>query len=121
MLLDQNRTTLDVSTLVVQRNGDEFSVTTTTGQTINFLTLKYTNYEDMIVFDNTSQYNDLIYDPTTGSRQSRLKLSAFTSTQWDGQLNAQGFILNQDKKQKEPTFNNKDGPFGLKLIITHPS
>jgi hypothetical protein len=94
MLLDQNRTVLDVKSLIVERNGDEFSVTSTTGQTISFLTLKYTNYEDMIVFDNTSQYNDLLYDPTTGSRQNRLKLKAFTSTQWNGQLNAQGFILN---------------------------
>ena len=94
MLLDQNRQVLDVKSLIVQRNGDEFSITSTTGQTISYLTLKYTNYEDMIVFDNTSQYNDLIYEPTTGSRQSRLRLSAFTSTQWDGQLNAKGFILN---------------------------
>ena len=94
MLLDQNRTVLDVRNMIVQRNGNQFSVTTTTGQTINFLTLKFTNYEDMVVLDNTSQFNDLIYDPATGARQSRLSIVAATSTEWDGQLNAQGFILN---------------------------
>ena len=94
MLLDQNRFVLDVRTMVVNRNGNEFSVTTTTGQTINYLTLKFTNYEDMIVLNNTSQYNDLIYDPITAARQVRLSLIASTTTEWDGQLNAQGFILN---------------------------
>jgi hypothetical protein len=94
MLLDQNRFALDVSNMVVNRVNNLFSVTTTTGQTINYLTLKFTNYEDMIVLNNTTQFNDLIYDPVTAARQIRLSLVASTSTEWDGQLNAQGFILN---------------------------
>jgi hypothetical protein len=94
MLLDQNRFALDVSKMIVNRNGNRFSVTTTTGQTINFLTLKFTNYEDMIVLNNTTQFNDLIYDPITAARQYRLSLIASTTAEWDGQLNAQGFILN---------------------------
>jgi len=94
MLLDQNAEVLDVRNLVVYRDGNLFSITTTNSQTINYLTLKFTNYEDMIVLNNTSQFNDLIYDPATAARQSRLSLIASTTTQWDGQLNAQGFILN---------------------------
>ena len=94
MLLDQNHKVLDVRTMVVFRDGNTFSVSTTNGQTINFLTLKFTNYEDMVVLNNTSQYQDLIYDPVTAARQSRLSLIASTTTEWDGQLNAQGFILN---------------------------
>ena len=94
MLLDQNRFALDVSKMIVNRIGNLFSVTTTNGQTINYLTLKFTNYEDMIVLNNVTQFNDLIYDPITASRQIRLSLIASTSTEWDGQLNAQGFILN---------------------------
>ena len=94
MLLDQNRKAIDVKTLVVNRDGNQFSVVSTTGQFIDYLTLKFTNYEDMIVLDNTSQYNDLIYDPVTAARQVRLSLIASTTTEWDGQLNAQGFILN---------------------------
>ena len=94
MLLDQNRTVLDVSKMVVNRDGNQFSVTTTNGQTINYLTLKFTNYEDMIVFNNVTKFTDLIYDPITAARQVRLSLIASTTTEWDGQLNAQGFILN---------------------------
>jgi hypothetical protein len=94
MLLDQYRFVLDARTLVINRDGTEFSVTTTTGQTISFLTLRFTNYEDVVVVNNTSEFNDLIYDPATGLRQSRLSILAFTSTEWDGQLDAKGFILN---------------------------
>jgi hypothetical protein len=99
MLLNQYRGVLDVKNLVVYREGDLFSITSTTGDTINFLTLQFTNYEDMVVLNNTTQYNDLIYDPSTGSRQYRLFMKAFTTTEWNGQLNAQGFILNLNNVQ----------------------
>jgi hypothetical protein len=39
-------------------------------------------------------FNDLVYDPITAARQGRLYLDAFNSTEWDGTLNAKGFILN---------------------------
>ena len=100
MLLDQNRTVLDVSKMVVNRDGNQFSITSTNGQTINYLTLKFTNYEDMIVFNNVTKNTDLIYDPTTADRQVRLSLIASTTIQWDGQLNAQGFILNLNNVQQ---------------------
>jgi hypothetical protein len=129
MLLDQNRFALDVSNMVVNRINNLFSVTTTTGQTINYLTLKFTNYEDMIVLNNTTQFNDLIYDPVTAARQSRLSLVASTSTEWDGQLNAQGFILNLNNvKQWQPYTKYTKGEMVLykntywqALIIVEPS
>ena len=104
MLLSQYRTAIDTRNLIVRREGNKFSVTTTTGDTINFLTLRFTNYEDMIVFDNTSQYNDLIYDPTTGARQLRLSVKAQITTDWNGQLDAQGFILNLNNVKEWQTY-----------------
>ena len=96
MLLDQNRGTLETRDLVVQRYGNDFTISSTTNQTISFLQLKFTNYESMVVLDNVSIFNDLLYDPTTGARQNRIKISASTSTDWNGQLDAQGFVLNQN-------------------------
>ena len=98
MLLDQNRQKFDPQNLVIQRDGDSFTVSPAPGgsQTISFLQLKFTDYEDMVVFDNTTIFNDLVYDPITAERQSRMMMKAATSTQWDGTLNAQGFILNQN-------------------------
>ena len=98
MLLDQNRQKFESKNLIIRRTGDSFSVLPAIGgnQTISFLQLKFTDYEDMIVFDNKTIFNDLIYDPVTAERQNRLMMKAATSTQWDGTLNAQGFILNQN-------------------------
>jgi hypothetical protein len=98
MLLDQNRQKFESRNLIIQREGDAFSVRPAPGgsQTISFLQLRFTDYEDMIVFDNTTIFNDLMYDPITAERQSRLMMKAATSTQWNGTLNAQGFILNQN-------------------------
>ena len=95
-LLDQNRQTFATRDLVIQRSGDTFTIqpAPSTSQTISFLDLKFTDYENMIVFDNVDIFNDLIYDPITAARQNRLYLEAFNSTEWDGTLNAKGFILN---------------------------
>jgi hypothetical protein len=98
LILDQNRKAFEVDNLVVYRQGNTFKLNPEPGgnQTISYLQLKFTDYEDMVVLDNVTIFNDLIYDPTTAERQSRLKLIAATSTDWDGTLNAQGFILNQN-------------------------
>ena len=98
LLLDQNRQALNARNLIIRRSGNTFTLNTTLGgsQTISYLQLKFTDYEDMVVFDNTTIFNDLIYDTVTAERQNRLRLNAATSTQWNGTLNAQGFILNQN-------------------------
>lgn len=97
LILDQNRRAFDVKNLVVRRLGNTFAVIPEPGgsQTISYLNLKFTDYENMVVFDNRTIFNDLIYNSITGERQSRLGLNAATSTEWNGTLNAQGFILNQ--------------------------
>ena len=98
LLLDQNRQAFDARNLIIQREGNTFTLNPEPGgsQTISYLQLKFTDYEDMIVLDNRTIFNDLIYNTVTGERQNRLKLIAATSTQWNGTLNAQGFILNQN-------------------------
>ena len=98
LLLDQNRRAFDARNLIIQREGNTFTLNPEPGgsQTISYLQLKFTDYEDMVVLNNRTIFNDLIYDTVTAERQNRLKLIATTSTEWNGTLNAQGFILNQD-------------------------
>jgi hypothetical protein len=62
--------------------------------------MRFTNYEHMIVLNNQSVFGDLIYDPTTGARQSRLSLVAMTTADWNGSVDAPGFILNQNNVQE---------------------
>jgi hypothetical protein len=60
LLLDQNRNTLPTRDLIVQREGDAFSVTSASNQSISYLNLKFTSYETMMVLDNVSIFQDLV-------------------------------------------------------------
>jgi len=101
LILDQNRTTIPVRDLVVDRFENTFKISSLSNQTISYLDLKYTSYESLVVLDNISIFNDLIYDPATGARQGRINVIASVSADWNGQLDAQGFILNNRETIKE--------------------
>jgi len=96
ILLDQNNRELPTRNLIITRLDNNFTVEPATDQTLSSIDIKYTSYEHMIVLNNTSSFGDLIYQPITGARQSRLNLIAATSTEWNGSVDAQGFILNQN-------------------------
>jgi len=96
LVLNQDRRQLTSKDLVIDRIGNRFSITSLTGQTINLLNINFVNFENMIVLDNQSIFADLIYQPVTGARQSRIRIVASTTTDWNGQLDAPGFILNQN-------------------------
>jgi hypothetical protein len=49
----------------------------------------------------------LIYDPATGARQGRINISAAVSAEWNGQVDAQGFILNNRETVKNWEPNRK--------------
>ena len=99
ILLDQNRTELPTRNLIITRLDNTFTVEPATDQTLSYIDLKYTSYEHMIVLNNASVFGDLIYQPITGARQSRLTLIAANTTEWNGNVDAQGFILNQNNVQ----------------------
>ena len=54
-------------------------------------------YEHALVFNNTTIFNDIIFQPELGNRHSRLKLVAARSGNWNGTLHAPGFFINEDK------------------------
>ena len=75
-------------------------------------------HEHVLVFSNTTIFNDIIYQPELGNRHSRLKLIGTKSGDWNGTLHAPGFFINDDvinvwqqyedyKKGDLVSFNNK--------------
>jgi len=98
--LDQNGIPLTPNDYVITRLDNSFKITTINDKSINFLKIKSVSYEHLLVIDNVSAFNDLIYKPVTGLRQQRIKLIGFTTFDWNGQLDAQGFILNQDNVEE---------------------
>ena len=96
IILDQNRREFSTKNLNIVRLDNTFTIESLNDQTISYIDMRYTSYENMIVLNNSSLFGDLIYDPVTGARQYRLKIVAATSTEWNGSVNAPGFVLNQD-------------------------
>ncbi len=100
VLLNQNKRELPTKNLNIVRLDNTLTLQPLTTEALSFADLRFTNFEHMIVLNNRSVFGDLIYEPITGARQSRLNLVAVTSTEWNGTVDAQGFILNQDNVQE---------------------
>ena len=98
VILNQNRQAISPDSVVINRlnNTISFEVTGPGNDTINYFGLRFTAYEHLVVLDNRSIFADLIYDPVTGARQSRVLVAGILSADWDGTVNAPGFVLNQD-------------------------
>ena len=96
IIQDQNRLRLPVRDLIIERIENTITITSPTQRTISYLSLNFVNYEHMIVLDNISTFADLIYQPITNARQNRLNVVGYTTTEWNGTVDPQGFVLNED-------------------------
>ena len=95
-LLDQNNKVLTPDNYVIYRTDNLMEITSQQNKALCYLDASLVSYEHMIIFDNTSIFNDLLYDPATGLRQYRLLVDGYKTYDWNGTLDAEGFILNQD-------------------------
>lgn len=96
-ILNQNLLPLQRQNAAVIRENSSFTVKVLSeGDTVAYTNLNLSSIEHAVVFDNNTVFNDTIYNLTTGLRQSRLLLSGYKTAEWNGFINASGFILNQD-------------------------
>jgi hypothetical protein len=51
--------------------------------------------EQVLLLNNTTMFNDTIYNPSSGYRQERIKVAGYVSTNWYGGFNVPGFIFDQ--------------------------
>ena len=96
IILNQNRQPISSSELLIDRLENTVRLQSLTASTINFVNFVFTTREHALVFDNSSLFGDLLYEPRTGIRQSRVLASGWVTGDWNGQVNAPGFVLNQD-------------------------
>jgi len=97
-VMTQNYTVLDSDAYSVVRQDNNFTVSidVKNGDMIGFLDLRTVQYEHVIIFENTTQFNDIIYDPTVGQRQFKLKLIGNKTAGWTGTFAPPGFIYNKE-------------------------
>ena len=51
--------------------------------------------EHVVVINNTTMFNDTIYNLESGYKQDKLKVSGYVSSDWNGSLNVPGFVVDQ--------------------------
>lgn len=99
-ILDDNFNIINNNQYTVNRDGRTFSLKTTDNTGIYLADLDVVDYEHVIVLNNTTRFNDVIYQPELGNRQYRIKISGFKTNDWDGTFGAPGFIINDNNIQK---------------------
>lgn len=95
-ILDQNFVPIKSANFNIVRadspNGNAFKITALDSTGICLARLHLVQYEHVLIFDNQSDFGDIIYIPSQGVRQYRLKLSGNKTGQFTGALNAPGYI-----------------------------
>lgn len=97
-VLDQNFRMVKNNNYNIVRDANNFKLTLTDeASVIGYVEINLVQYEHVLLFDNTTVFNDVIYKPELGNRQFRLKLVGQKTAEWDGSLYAPGFIYNSEK------------------------
>ena len=107
-ILNQNGNLIPFTDLSVSRDENYFTITSVSGIGIYGFKINTFKSEHAIIFDNTTSFNDLIYDPLLRLRQNRLKLNITKTADWIGTVNADGYIVRDDTivPNFESTANN---------------
>ena len=75
------------------RDQNSFGVETVdTDEGLYHASLPLVQKEHVVLLDNTTEFNDTIYNPSTGYRQERIRVNGYRSDGWNGGLNIPGFV-----------------------------
>lgn len=110
-LLKADGKTLQPTLINVDRSFQQITIeTTNTTEGIHFLKLYYVLKEHVVIFDDRTVFNDVIYDKTTGYRQDRIKTQGYRTVDWDGDYTSPGFLFdNVDITEWRPFVDYKLG------------
>lgn len=91
-LLGANFNSIRKSDFTLLRDGEVTTIKTVSGQTIALADVNIVEFEHVLVFDNVTVFNDMIYNQVVGNRQFRMKLIGSKTNLWDGTLMPPGFV-----------------------------
>ena len=86
-------TPFEAQNLDSYRQGNSISYNTRTADGIYGASFYLVQNEHVVIIDNSTIFNDVIYNPASGYRQERLKISGYVTTDWYGGLDIPGFIF----------------------------
>ena len=95
-VLKADGTVLSSKNISTARDENVFVIrTSNTTDGIYFVRINLVQKEHTLVLNNSSLFNDVIYDPETGYRQRRIKLLGFITSGWNGDMFSPGFIYDE--------------------------
>lgn len=87
---------LDVDFINVYRGGNDFILEPyNTSFGIYAATLHLVQKEHVVILDDTTLFNDTIYDKPAGYRQEKIKVLGYITTNWNGGFEIPGFIYDR--------------------------
>jgi len=93
-LLDAGGRKIDIREISTKRIGKTFDLTIKSdGIGLYNIALNTVQKEQILLFDNSTVFADIIYDPFTGFRQQRLKVVGWKTAGWNGDYYAPGFVF----------------------------
>ena len=93
-ILDSGGRKIDIRELSTKRLGKTFELGIKSDDVgLYSIALNTVQKEHMLIFDNSTVFSDIIYDPYTGFRQQRLKLVGWKTANWNGDYYAPGFVF----------------------------
>ena len=93
-ILDSGGRKIDINEISTKRIGKTFELGIKS-DTIGLynIALNTVQKEHVLLFDNSTVFSDIIYEPYTGFRQARLKLVGWKTAGWNGDYYAPGFVF----------------------------
>ena len=93
-ILDSGGRKIDIGQLSTKRIGKTFELAIKS-DTVGLynIALNTVQKEHILLFDNNTVFSDIIYEPSTGFRQQRLKLVGWKTAGWNGDYYAPGFVF----------------------------
>jgi hypothetical protein len=94
-ILNKYGTAIKPINTIVDRSGQTITISpsSSTSDGIFFLQIHAAETEDILIFDNSTNFNDIIYDPLLRQRQQRLRFYGFRSNAWYGKMEAPGYLV----------------------------
>lgn len=89
---------LEHENINIYRSGNYFELEpTNTTSGIYLAVLNLVQKEHVVIIDNATIFNDIVYDLEAGFRQERLKIIGYVTTEWSGGFEIPGFLFDQVK------------------------
>lgn len=97
-VLQQDGFPIQPTNLSTTRLNGEFIIETDPNQDgIYNADIRAVQKEHLLILDNKTSFNDVIFDDKLGVRQDRIKLVGWRTADWNGDLYAPGYIIDQAK------------------------